>query len=81
MALAVVVALAVGAAAQPRLGEDLLVDLALLAQLDLRLEDVDLLRDCVWQRSREAGLPQSVAGFHVCLSGRAFILSRIRLGG
>ena len=42
VALAIVVALPVGAAAEARLGEDLLIDLALLAQLDLGLELVDL---------------------------------------
>ena len=42
MALAVVVALAVRAAAEAGLGEDLFVDLALLAQRDLGFEAVDL---------------------------------------
>src|SRR6185436_4171621 len=42
VALPVVVALAIGAAPQPRLREQLLLDLAALPQLDLRLEDVDL---------------------------------------
>ncbi len=42
VALTVVVALAVDCRAQARLGEQLLFDLALLAQLDLGLEDVDL---------------------------------------
>src|SRR5262249_22475424 len=41
VALTVVVALAVGAAAQAGFGEDLVLDLALLLQLDLGLEDVD----------------------------------------
>jgi hypothetical protein len=40
--LPVIVALTVGAAAQTRLGEYLVVALALLLQLDLGLEDVDL---------------------------------------
>ena len=44
MPLAVVVALAVGAAAQARLGEKPLVDLALLAQGDFGFEDVDFAR-------------------------------------
>ena len=42
--LAVVVALAVGAPAQARFGEQALVDLALLAQRDFRFEDVDFAR-------------------------------------
>ncbi len=42
MALAVVVALAVDAAAQSGFGENFLIDLALLAQLHLLLEDIDL---------------------------------------
>ena len=42
VALAVVVALAIDAAAQPGLGENFFVDLALLAQLHLLLEDIDL---------------------------------------
>ena len=42
--LAVVVTLAVGSAAKPRLGEQALVELALLAQRDFRLEDVDFAR-------------------------------------
>jgi hypothetical protein len=44
VALAVVVALSVDATAKARLGEHALVDAAVLAQLDLCLEDVDLLR-------------------------------------
>ncbi|MDZ7735624.1 MAG: hypothetical protein U5P41_05620 [Gammaproteobacteria bacterium] len=43
VALAIVVALAVGAAAQTRLGEQLVVDLALLFQVDLGLEGIDFL--------------------------------------
>ena len=42
MTLAVVVTLAVDAAAQASFSENLLVDLALLAQLHLLLEDIDL---------------------------------------
>ena len=42
VALTVVVALAVDAAAQPGLGENFFIDLALLAQLHLLLEDIDL---------------------------------------
>ncbi len=44
VALPVVVALAIGPAAQARLGEQLLLDLPLLAQFDLSLENVDLAR-------------------------------------
>jgi len=39
--LAVVIALAVGTTAQPRLGKQLVLDPALLLELELALEDVD----------------------------------------
>jgi hypothetical protein len=64
IALAIVVALAVGAAAQPGLGKHLFVDLALLAQLDLGLELVDFAADGFGQLAFEARLPNVVAGFH-----------------
>ena len=69
MALAVVVALAVGAAAKPRLGENLLVDLALAAQLDLRLEFVNLLREVLGELAPETLPPQRIACFHLSSSG------------
>ena len=43
--LAVVITLAIGAAAQPGLGEQLVLDLALLLELDLAFEHVDLTRE------------------------------------
>jgi hypothetical protein len=43
--LAVVITLAVGAAAQPGLGEQLVLDLALLLELDLAFEDEDFARE------------------------------------
>ncbi len=57
VALAVVVPLAVGTATEARLGEQLLLDLPLLAQLDLRLEDVDLASPGFWDARAEAFLP------------------------
>jgi hypothetical protein len=53
VALSVVVALAVDPAPKPRLGEQLLLDLPLLAELDLGLEDVDLARERVGHACRE----------------------------
>jgi hypothetical protein len=64
VAPAVVVALAVGAAAQARLREHLLVELALLAQLDLRLEDLDLAREVGGHAAAEALLPGGGALLH-----------------
>ena len=69
MALAVVVALAVGAAAEPRLGENLLVELALAAQLDLRLEFVNLLREVFGESAHEPLPPELIADFHLSSSG------------
>ena len=60
--LAVVVALAVGAAAQACLGEDFLVDLPGLAQDDLRLELVDLLRPERRHIAGELFLPTGLIG-------------------
>ena len=42
MALAVVIALAIGASAQTRFGKDALIHLALLAQCDFGFEGIDL---------------------------------------
>ena len=64
IALPVVVALAIGAAAQAGLGENLFVDLPLLAQLDLRLELVDFATDGLGQLAFEVLFPDGVAGFH-----------------
>ena len=55
--LAVVVALAVGSAAQARFGEEALVELALLSQGDFRLEDVDLARQSSPASFRQAVWP------------------------
>src|SRR5439155_6744838 len=57
VSLAVVVPLAVNAATKARLGEDLLVDLPLLAKLDLRLEDVDLAAEVRGDEVAELFLP------------------------
>ena len=62
MALAIVVALAVGALAQTRLGEDLLVDLALLAQRNLALEDVDVVGPILWHLLQQDGSPTACDG-------------------
>jgi hypothetical protein len=64
VALAVVVALAVGAAAKAGLGEDLFVDLALLAQPDLGLELIDLGRELLRDFAAQAFFPDGVTGFH-----------------
>ena len=58
MALAVVVALAVGAAAQARFGKQALVDLALLAQGDFGLEDVNFARQILRHLAGEFFGPQ-----------------------
>ena len=57
VALAVVIALAVGAAAKARFGEQALVDLALLAQRDFGFEDVDLARQIFRHLSGELLFP------------------------
>ena len=59
VALAVVITLAVGAAAQPRLGEQLVLDLALLLELDLAFEDVDFAREIERHPVCEAFFPAS----------------------
>ena len=58
-ALAVVVALTVGAAAQAGLGEDDFVELVLLAQPDLSLEDIDLAPQVFRDAAPERFLPRS----------------------
>jgi hypothetical protein len=58
VALAVVVALSVNAAAQARLCDHLLVELAPLAQLELRLELIDLLRPARIHPIGEGFLPR-----------------------
>ena len=63
--LAVVVALAVGAAAQARFGEEALVELALFAQGDFRLEDVDFARQLLRHLPGELLLPLRIRGFHL----------------
>src|SRR5687768_13125188 len=62
MPLAVVVALPVRPPAQPRLGEDLLVDLPRLAQRDLRLEMINLPTPLLGHAAQEDVFP---IGTHV----------------
>jgi hypothetical protein len=57
VSLAVVVTLAVDATPQTRLGEDLLFELALLAKLDLPLEEIDLLLPAGVHATRQGFLP------------------------
>ena len=57
VSLSVVVTLAVDAAPQARLGENFLVDLALLAQLHLLLEDIDLAPELFRDPRRELVFP------------------------
>ena len=57
MALTVVVALAVDAAPEASFGKDFLVDLALLAQLHLLLEDIDLASQFGGNLAREFFFP------------------------
>jgi hypothetical protein len=64
VALAVVIALAVHAAPQPRLRKQLLVELALFAQLDLGIEDVDLLRQVGGHHVQQFFSPGCVANLH-----------------
>ncbi len=59
VALAVVVALPIGAAAQPGLPEQLVLDLALLLELDLAFVDVDFAREIDRHPLREALSPAS----------------------
>src|SRR6266545_3171743 len=63
MALTVVVALAVDTAPEASFGKDFLVDLALLAQLHLLLEDIDLPSQFGWNLAREFFFPAQ-AVFH-----------------
>ena len=61
VALAIVVALSVDPASQPRLREQLLLDLSLLAELELGLENVDLASPCLGDLGAECFLPGSWA--------------------
>ncbi len=64
VAMAVVVALPVGAATQPRLGKHFFVNLALLAQADFGFKLVDFAAERLGKLALEAFFPDGVAGFH-----------------
>ena len=55
----VVVALPVDASAKPGLGEDLVVELALLLELDLALEQIHLARELRWDPITKLFFPRS----------------------
>ena len=73
VAVAIVVALAVGAAAEARLGEEALVQLALLAEGDFGLEDVNFTRQTFGQFPGELLLPLRIGGFHDGLFSLNFV--------
>ena len=63
--LAVVVALAVGAAPQPGFGENAVFDFALFLERDLVFEDVELGGQMVRDTLAQLGFPLRIAGFHL----------------
>ena len=71
VSLAVVVALAVNTATQARLGKNLLVDFALLAQFHLLLEDIDLASQLDGNLGAKFFFPAQAA-FHKHLLGTSF---------
>jgi hypothetical protein len=65
VALAVVVTLPIGAAAEARFGEHLVVDLAMLFKLHFMIEFVDFARQRRRQGSLQPLRPNAVAGLHI----------------
>ena len=65
MALAVVVALAVGSAPEPGFGEDPVLDLALLLESDLVLEDIEFGGQMRRNLVSKMSLPLGIACFHI----------------
>src|SRR5207245_7959476 len=65
MPLAVVIALSVGAAPEPCLGEDAIFDLALLLEGDFVLEDIEFGGQMRRHLASKMGLPLGIACFHI----------------
>src|SRR5207245_10640740 len=64
-ALAVVIALSVGAAPEPCLGEDAIFDLALLLEGDFVLEDIEFSGQMRRHLASKMSLPLGIACFHI----------------
>src|SRR4029077_335715 len=63
--LAIVVALAVGAAAEPGLGEYTVLDFALFLECDFVFENIEFRRQMRRHLAAESGLPLGVACLHI----------------